>query len=185
MLPITRPGNHNAGQLNHSGAAPTLNCGQMQNAESRKGFIYKMKLLCPQNENIVQKIIANERLLRIIDCKSLLKNRVDLFLRKAVNSSRSFPKASKQHAPTKSIGVLQTFFMYSMDIPDSMENIKLQVQSLPTRSSKRSRFHESTFQAAIKGNGYPTEPTVGRYSRFKTIHQQRHLSASGLQSSLI
>ncbi|MFZ6024517.1 MAG: four helix bundle protein [Bacteroidota bacterium] len=43
-LPRTFAGNHLGGQLTRSGAAPALQYGEAQSAESRTDFIYKMKI---------------------------------------------------------------------------------------------------------------------------------------------
>ena len=43
-LPKTKAGNHIAGQLIRCGTAPAANYGEAQDAESRAGFIHKMKV---------------------------------------------------------------------------------------------------------------------------------------------
>ncbi|MBC8383323.1 MAG: four helix bundle protein [Candidatus Cloacimonetes bacterium] len=44
-MPITKAGNHLAGQLVRSGTSPALNYGEAQSGESRKDFIHKMKVV--------------------------------------------------------------------------------------------------------------------------------------------
>jgi len=44
VLPVTKTGQHLAGQLCRSGTSPALNYGEAQAAESRKDFIHKMKV---------------------------------------------------------------------------------------------------------------------------------------------
>ena len=43
-LPVSKAGQHLAGQLCRSGSFPALNYGEAQGAESRKDFIHKMKI---------------------------------------------------------------------------------------------------------------------------------------------
>ena len=43
-LPITRVGNHIAGQLLRSGTAAAPDYGEAQGAESRRDFIHKLKI---------------------------------------------------------------------------------------------------------------------------------------------
>ncbi len=43
-LPITKVGNHIAGQLIRCGTSPAPNYGEAQSAESRSDFIHKMKV---------------------------------------------------------------------------------------------------------------------------------------------
>ncbi|MCF6331811.1 MAG: four helix bundle protein [Draconibacterium sp.] len=38
-------GNHISGQLIRSGSSPALNYGEAQNAESRKDFVHKLKII--------------------------------------------------------------------------------------------------------------------------------------------
>jgi four helix bundle protein len=44
-LPNTRAGNHLAGQMVRSGTSPAFNYGEAQDAESRKDFIHKIKIV--------------------------------------------------------------------------------------------------------------------------------------------
>ena len=44
-LPITRAGNHIAGQLIHCGTSPAPNYAEAQSAESRNDFIHKIKIV--------------------------------------------------------------------------------------------------------------------------------------------
>jgi four helix bundle protein len=43
-LPVSKAGNHIAGQLVRSGTSPAPNYGEARSAESRKDFIHKMKI---------------------------------------------------------------------------------------------------------------------------------------------
>ncbi|MDF7799884.1 four helix bundle protein [Pontiellaceae bacterium B1224] len=43
-LPLTKAGQHLAGQLCRSGSSPALNYGEAQGAESRKDFVHKMSV---------------------------------------------------------------------------------------------------------------------------------------------
>ncbi|MEO6473610.1 four helix bundle protein [Luteolibacter sp.] len=43
-LPVTKAGNHIAGQLIRSGTSPAPNYGEARSAESRRDFIHKMKI---------------------------------------------------------------------------------------------------------------------------------------------
>jgi four helix bundle protein len=44
-LPKTRAGNHVAGQIVRSGTSPATNYGEAKDAESRKDFIHKVKVV--------------------------------------------------------------------------------------------------------------------------------------------
>ena len=44
-MPKTRAGNHVAGQIVRSGTSPAPNYGEAKNAESRKDFIHKIKVV--------------------------------------------------------------------------------------------------------------------------------------------
>ena len=67
MLPMTRAGNHLAGQLIRSGTSPAANYAEAQGAESRRDFIHKLR--------IALKELRETRVwLRIIARKGLLKS---------------------------------------------------------------------------------------------------------------
>jgi len=63
-LPVSKAGNHIAGQLVRSGTSPAPNYGEARSAESRKDFIHKMKILLKElRETVIWlKIIARRRL---------------------------------------------------------------------------------------------------------------------------
>ena len=63
-LPISKAGNHIAGQLVRSGTSPAPNYGEARSAESRKDFIHKMKISLKElRETVIWlKIIARKRL---------------------------------------------------------------------------------------------------------------------------
>jgi four helix bundle protein len=63
-LPVSKAGNHIAGQLVRSGTSPAPNYGEARSAESRKDFIHKMKIsLRELRETVIWlKIIARKRL---------------------------------------------------------------------------------------------------------------------------
>ena len=65
-LPETRANMHLGGQLLRSGTSPALNYGEAQSAESRKDFIYKLKI-------ILKELRESSICLRIMDKRSLLK----------------------------------------------------------------------------------------------------------------
>ena len=44
-MPASKAGNHLSGQLVRSGTSPALNYGEAQSGESRKDFIYKIKIV--------------------------------------------------------------------------------------------------------------------------------------------
>ena len=56
-----------AGQLIRSGSSPALNYGEAQNAESRKDFVHKMKI-------ILKELKESRICLKIIERKPLIKN---------------------------------------------------------------------------------------------------------------
>ena len=63
-LPVSKAGNHIAGQLVRSGTSPAPNYGEARSAESRKDFIHKMKISLKElRETVIWlKIIARKRL---------------------------------------------------------------------------------------------------------------------------
>lgn len=65
LLPVTKAGNHLAGQLIRSGTAPALIYGEARGAESRKDFIHKNKLILKElRESLIsQKIIKKSCLI--------------------------------------------------------------------------------------------------------------------------
>ncbi len=66
-LPTTRLGSYLGGQLVQSGCSPELNYGEAQSAESKNGFIHKMKIILKElRESLVS--------LKIIDLKKLFEN---------------------------------------------------------------------------------------------------------------
>jgi four helix bundle protein len=63
-LPVSKAGNHIAGQLVRSGTSPAPNYGEARSAESRKDFIHKMKISLKElRETVIWlKIISRKRL---------------------------------------------------------------------------------------------------------------------------
>src|SRR4030042_4124108 len=64
-MPMTRSGNHLAGQLLRSGTSSALNYGEAQSGESRKDFIHKIKIVLKELREtfICLKIINRAKLL--------------------------------------------------------------------------------------------------------------------------
>ncbi|RLD83979.1 MAG: four helix bundle protein [Bacteroidetes bacterium] len=60
-------GNNIGGQLIRSGSSPTLNYGEAQSAESRKDFVYKLKI-------ILKELKESRIYLKIIERKPLIQN---------------------------------------------------------------------------------------------------------------
>ena len=73
-LPNSRAGQHLAGQLTRSGTSPALNYGEAQGAESRKDFIYKMKVCLKELREtlICLKILVRSSLLNEETLKPLI-----------------------------------------------------------------------------------------------------------------
>ncbi len=80
-LPVTKAGNHIAGQLVRSGTSPAPNYGEARSAESRKDFIHKMKISLKElRETVIWlKIISRKRLVdealvssAIMECGELI-----------------------------------------------------------------------------------------------------------------
>jgi four helix bundle protein len=60
----TKAGNYYAGQIIRSGSSPALNYGEAQDAESRKDFIHKIKIMLKElrETNIALKVIERANL---------------------------------------------------------------------------------------------------------------------------
>ena len=80
-MPMTRSGNHLAGQLLRSGTSPSLNYGEAQSGESRKDFIHKIKIVLKElrESYVCLKIIYRTKLYKSEDkIKDALKENNEL-----------------------------------------------------------------------------------------------------------
>jgi len=71
MLPVTRAGNHVAGQVVRSGTSPYPNHGEAEAAESRDDFIHKLKIC-------LKELRETRRWARLIERKGWVKNEATL-----------------------------------------------------------------------------------------------------------
>jgi len=73
-LPITRAGNHVAGQLLRCGTSPFANHGEVEAAESRKDFIHKLRVCLKELREVRRwlRLIAHVQLLPIRDVRPLV-----------------------------------------------------------------------------------------------------------------
>ena len=67
VLPVTRAGNHVAGQILRSGTSPYPNHGEAEAAESRNDFIHKLKIC-------LKELRETRRWARLIQRKAWVKN---------------------------------------------------------------------------------------------------------------
>ena len=100
-LPMTRAGNHIAGQVLRSGTSPLPNHGEAEAAESRDDFIHKLKIC-------LKELRETRRWARLIKRKAWVKNETTLLfvlsecdeLIRIFHSSIQTAKRNAQAAPS-------------------------------------------------------------------------------------
>jgi four helix bundle protein len=95
-LPPTRAGNHVAGQLLRCGTSPFSNHGEVQDAESRKDFVHKLRICFKELKEIKRwlRLIARVELISPKRVRLLLLE-TDELLRIFSSSIRTAEKGSK------------------------------------------------------------------------------------------
>lgn len=95
-LPRTRAGNHVAGQIVRSGTSPAPNYGEAQDAESRKDFVHKIKIVLKELREtyvwlcIIQRarMVGKEEDLKglVVECDEL----ISIFVSSVKTAKRNF-----------------------------------------------------------------------------------------------
>ena len=79
-LPVSKAGQHLAGQLCRSGSSPALNYGEAQGAESRKDFIHKMKISLKElrETSVCLRIVVKAEMITLDNLQPLLSEANEL-----------------------------------------------------------------------------------------------------------
>ena len=109
MLPDTFAGRHVAGQMIRSGTAPALHYGEAQGAESRRDFVYKMKVALKELKETFNALrivkamnwILSEKLDWIIDENNQL---ISIFVRSVETATINDQKNQKYRVSRETMG---------------------------------------------------------------------------------
>ena len=94
-MPSSKAGNHLAGQLVRTGTSVSLNYGEAQSGESRKGFIHKMKVVLKELREtfICLKIIHKTKLYKteakIIKAKKENDELISIFVKSVETAQKN------------------------------------------------------------------------------------------------